>query len=250
MLIGDVLDATTVRSAIQGADYVFHLAALADLNAARNLPLDSARINVLGTLNVLDACREFHVERFVFASTIYVYSREGGFYRCSKQACEAYIEEYQRCYNQDYTVLRYGSLYGPRADDSNGLLRLLKQATEQSRISYIGSPEDTREYIHVEDAAKLSVDALAPDFANQSLIITGPYPMRASDLFAMFSEIVGRKLEIEYVSEHSASNGHYQITPYSYSPKPGRKVFSTCYVDMGQGLLQLLEQIHGPVPAQ
>ena len=109
----------------------------------------------------------------MFASTIYVFSREGGFYRCSKQACETYIEEYARVFDLPYTVLRYGSLYGPRSGPSNGVYRLLQQAASKGRVAYAGSPDDMREYIHVEDAARLSVDALAPEFVGKHLVLTG-----------------------------------------------------------------------------
>ena len=115
MIVGDLLNQDEVNDSVQGADVVFNFAALADLNDGLNNPLDTVRINVLGNTHVLEACRHYGVKRFVYASSVYVYSREGGFYRCSKQASEHYVEEYQKAYDLDYTVLRYGSLYGPRA---------------------------------------------------------------------------------------------------------------------------------------
>jgi UDP-glucose 4-epimerase len=198
--------------------------------------------NVAGTVNVLEAARRAKVKRFVFSSTVYVYSGEGSFYRASKQACEAYIEEYQHHYGLDYTILRFGSLYGPRADDSNGLYRLLREAARTGRIRYYGEPEDSREYVHVADAARLSVDILAPEYANQHLTITGHYPMRARDLFTMFSEILGREIRVEY-ARPDTPDLHYRITPYQFHPRVGKKLTSNVYVDFGQGILQVLEQI-------
>ena len=245
MVIGNILNVDEIAKALAGCDIVFHLAALADLNVAHSLPAETARLNVLGTVNLLEAARKAGVKRFMFASTVYVYSRAGGFYRCSKQACEAYIEEYQRQFGLTYTILRYGSLYGPRAEGSNGVYRLLKEAVMQGSIHHTGRPDDTREYVHVEDAAQLSVDALAETHANQHLVITGHYPMRLRDLFTMFSEILGHELDIEYVqSPAGTSNGHYQMTPYAFNPRVGRKLTSNHYVDMGQGILQVLEQLH------
>ena len=92
----------------------------------------------MGNLNVLEACRTNNVRRFIYASTVYVHSRQGGFYRCSKQASEAYVEEYQKIFGLDYTILRYGSLYGPRADHNNGLYRIIKSALENGKVSYEG----------------------------------------------------------------------------------------------------------------
>jgi UDP-glucose 4-epimerase len=227
---------------IAGADYVYHYAALSDLDKARDLPRETVKANVEGTVNVLEAARRAKVKRFVFSSTIYVYSSEGSFYRASKQACEAYIEEYQRRYGLEYTVLRFGSLYGPRADESNGLYRLLREAARTGKIRYYGEPEDSREYIHVADAARLSADILAPEYANEHLIITGHYPMRARDLFTMFSEIIGREIQVEY-ARSDRPDLHYRITPYQFHPRVGKKLTSNLYVDFGQGILQVLEQI-------
>jgi UDP-glucose 4-epimerase len=239
---GDLGDFDLLCRTIEGADYVYHYAALSDLNQARDLPRETVVANVEGTVNTLEAARRAGVKRFVFSSTIYVYSDEGSFYRASKQACEAYIEEYHRRYGLEYTILRFGSLYGPRADESNGLYRLLRQAARTGKIRYFGEPEDSREYIHVADAARLSADALAPEYANQHLIITGHYPMRARDLFTMFSEILGREIQVEY-AKPEIPDGHYRITPYHYHPRVGKKLTSNLYVDFGQGILQVLEQI-------
>ena len=118
MVVGDIRSLEQLQAAISGSQVVYNFAALADLNAALDRPLDTVHINVLGTVNALEAARAARVQRFVYASTVYVYSREGGFYRCSKQAAEHYVEEYQSAFGLDFTILRYGSLYGPRADDT------------------------------------------------------------------------------------------------------------------------------------
>ena len=91
MLVGDLLNENLLDEAISGCAVVFNFAAIADLNKAVATPIGTARVNVLGNVLVLDACRRHSVRRFMYASTVYVYSREGGFYRCSKQAAEQYV---------------------------------------------------------------------------------------------------------------------------------------------------------------
>jgi len=242
MIIGDILNFEQLDAAIKGSQIVYNFAALADLNAALDKPLDKVRINVLGNAHVLEACRSNRVKRFIYASTVYVYSREGGFYRCSKQAAEHYVEEYQRIYGLDYTILRYGSLYGPRADQTNGLLRIVKDALKNKAISYEGNADSIREYIHVEDAASASIVALGDEFKNESVVLTGHEPMRVYDLLQMLAEIIGiPSPNIIFKEEEYA--GHYVRTPYAYQPKLGRKYTPPLHVDLGQGLLELIEVI-------
>ena len=241
MIVGDLLDIEKVSESASGSDIVYNFAALADLNEALHQPLQTVRVNVLGNMHVLEACRAHKIKRFVYASTVYVYSREGSFYRCSKQASEQYIEEYQRAYGLDYTILRYGSLYGPRADSSNGLFRIVRNALEVGVVSYEGSPDAMREYIHVEDAAQASVVALEEHFCNQSVVLTGQEPVKVCDMLHMLAEIMGIEKRVEFVE--SANVGHYVRTPYAYQPQLARKYSSPLCIDLGQGLVQLIESV-------
>jgi UDP-glucose 4-epimerase len=241
MIVGDLLKADEVEKAVAGADTVFNFAAIADLNEGLRKPIETIKVNILGNAHIMDACVKHGVNRFVYASTVYVYSREGGFYRCSKQSSEHYVEEYQKVYGMDYTILRYGSLYGPRADNSNGLYRIVKHAIETGVVRYEGSAESLREYIHVEDAAQASVAAIGDEFRNQSVILTGQEPMRVVDLLKMLAEILGFNTQVEFIENHQA--GHYVRTPYAYQPKLGRKFMPSLHVDLGQGLMQLIDEI-------
>lgn len=241
MLVGDLLDEALLDESIAGSDVVYNFAAIADLDKAIATPVETARVNVIGNVLVLEACRRHTVRRFICASTVYVYSRDGGFYRCSKQAAEQYVEEYQRAYGLDYTILRYGSLYGPRSDNRNGLFRIVQDALQTGVIRYVGSPEAMREYIHVEDAARASVAALGPEFCNASVVLTGQEAMRVSDLLKMLAEILGKGASVEFVEAEQA--GHYVRTPYAYQPKLGRKYVPPMHVDLGQGLLQLIGEV-------
>ena len=242
MIVGNLLSLDDVNEAVAGADVVYNFAALSDLNEGLNKPLETIRINILGNAHVMEACRNHNVSRFIYASTVYVNSRDGGFYRCSKQAAEHYVEEYQRVFGLDFTILRYGSLYGPRADKANGLYRIVKNAVESGSVCYQGSSETLREYIHVTDAARASVVALGEEFCNQSVVLTGQEPMRVDDLLKMLAEILGYENGVEFLETNNI--GHYVRTPYAYQPKLGRKYISPMHVDLGQGLIQLIHQIH------
>ena len=241
MIIGDLLDRDLLYESTKNCFAVYNFAAIADLNEAILNPLETARINVLGNVEVLEASRQNHVKRYVYASTVYVNSREGGFYRCSKQASENYVEEYQKSFGLDYTILRYGSLYGLRSDAHNGLWRIVKEVLETGIVKYEGNIESVREYIHVEDAAKASVIALGDEFKNEHVVLTGHEPLKVIDMLKMLSEILGIQEEVQF--ENLSYAGHYIRTPYAFKTKVARKFIPPMHVDLGQGLIQLIHYI-------
>nr|WP_239463895.1 NAD(P)-dependent oxidoreductase [Desulfovibrio piger] len=242
MVVGSILDEDCVQAAVEGAEVVFNYAGIADIGEANERPVDTARLNVVGNVMVLEACRRAGTGRYIFASSLYVYGKSGGFYRCSKQACEIYIENYQAMYGLPYTILRYGSLYGPRADMRNAIHRFVHEALTTGSITYYGTPTALREYVHVDDASSATLHVLGPEFANQNIIISGNQPMRVADLFRMIGEMLGKELEIRY--QNDPNSGHYQVTPYAFMPRMGRKLVPPLTVDLGQGILRVMEEEH------
>ena len=241
MVIGSILDPAVVEAAMAGCQAVYHLAALADINEAVHRPRETVEVNIMGTLNLLEAACRQQIGRFIFSSSIYVYSNHGSFYRTTKQACEHLIHDYHERFGLKYTILRFGSLYGARADVSNGVYRLLRQALDQQRIDYVGTGDEVREYIHVLDAAGMSVDVLAPEFANQFIHLTGHERMTSRDMLNMIREIMGGRVEINLKGTGQAN--HYQQTPYNYTPKLGRRLMRRTYIDLGLGLLDCLQRL-------
>ena len=243
MIIGDILDGKLVELAVSGHDIVYHFAGIADIGEAHDKPAETIRINILGTNNILNACKNNDIQRFIFASTAYVYSKSGSFYRYSKQACELLINTYNQIHNLSFTILRYGSLYGPRATETNWINQILTQALTAGKITRLGDGEEIREYVHVKDAAKLSVDILASNFNNKCVMITGGQPMKIKDVMRMIKEILNNKIDLEF-SPATGDSAHYNITPYSFTPQLAKKLVCNYHVDMGQGILECLNEIH------
>ncbi len=246
---GDILDPNAVESVLQGQEVAYNFAGIANIDEAQEQPAETARINVLGNTILLEGARRMRLSRYIFASTIYVSGQSGGFYRASKQACELYVEEYHRRFGLDYTILRYGTIYGRRANQHNSVYRYLRQALEERRIIAEGTGEELREYVHVTDVARCSVQILGPEFRNEQVILTGHHPMRFQDLLEMIREIVGSDVRIHFhpvdpAQRKEGRSTHYAITPYSFHPKIAKKLVSHYYVDMGQGLMDCLEEIH------
>jgi UDP-glucose 4-epimerase len=242
MIVGDMMDRELVRKTIEGVDYVYHFAAMADINEARENPVEAANFNIMGTMFVLDACREYKINRFVYSSTIYVYSDHGSFYRSSKQACELFIENYNKEYKLDFTILRYGSLYGPRANNFNFIRNVIHEALLEKRIQRKGDGNEVRDYINVIDAATASVDVLSGEYKNSYVMITGPQTMKVKEILEMIKEILHSEIDIQYLDGNF--EGHYQITPYSFKPKVALKLIPKNYHDLGQGILDCIYDIY------
>ena len=246
---GDILDAAAVRRAVAGQEILYNFAGLSDLDDSQTQPIETVRVNILGNATLLEEARRAGIRRYILASTIYVAGHAGGFYRASKQSCELYVEEYQRWFGLDYTILRYGTVYGRRADERNSIHRYLKQALLQRKIAATGTGRELRDYVHVTDVARASVQILEPAFRNEQVILTGHHPMRSGDLFEMIREMVGADVRIELqpvdpALEQVGKSPHYRITPYSFRPRMPKKLVSQHYVDLGAGLKDCLEEIH------
>ncbi|HOM08234.1 MAG TPA: NAD(P)-dependent oxidoreductase [Syntrophales bacterium] len=243
MIVGDILNEEDVRRALIGADYVYHLAGIADIGRSVESPRETLEKNIIGSAIVCDACVREKIRRLMYASTIYVYSQQGSFYRVSKQAVEYMLEVYYEQFGLSYTILRYGSLYGPRAQEWNGLKRYVTQAVRDGVIVYPGTGDERREYIHVKDAAKMSIDALADEFANERLILTGTHPLSSRELLRMIQEIMNEKIRLEFKKE-GRDPAHYDMTPYRFTPREGKKMVPSVFIDIGQGILELVAEVY------
>ena len=245
---GDILNLTDIKKAINGQDIIYHMAGISDIDECHKNPLETVKVNILGTANILQECIKSKIEKFIFASSAYVYSEAGSFYRVSKQSCELLIESYQKKFGLDYVILRYGSLYGPRSNKQNSIYRILYQALNENKITYRGTGDEQREFIHVKDAAALSIKILNEEYKNTNIMLTGDRSIKYSDLLAMIQEIMHNKVEIEYIKEKSST--HYTISPYAFNPRLGKKLVSNPHIDLGQGIVNLATDIHKNIKTQ
>jgi len=239
---GDVLDISKLEYAMEGCDTVFHTAAIANLDDAVNQPVKTMEVNVLGTVNCLEAARMQNVDRFVFASSVYVGGNWGSFYRISKQTGESLCKTYCDEFDLDYSIIRYGSLYGREANDWNFLYAVLKQLLLCKEYTYYGSPDALREYIHINDAARETVNITEnSSFKNKAVLITGHQKMSHKEFFNMIQEILGTNIKINFVNDDK--NSHYKITPYSFEPDIPLRINLPTYIDINEGILDCLKEV-------
>ncbi len=243
MIVGDILNQNLLEESMKDVECVYYFAGIADIGEAKLNPYKTIEINIMGLTKALEAAVKNNVKKFIYASTMYVYSSHGSFYRASKQAAEIIIETYQENFNLDYVLLRYGSLYGPRAQNWNGIRGFVKQVVEKGFLEYSGIGSEVREYIHVIDAAKLSAEILDKKYINRAVTITGQQSIKVSDMLEMIFEIEGKEVDIRYSSKKDDTS-HYGRTPYRYTTKTSIKITPTEFFDLGQGILNVIEEIH------
>lgn len=247
-VLGDMLDYDSVRRAVEGVDYVYHLAGEADIGTASLDPLNVLKMNINGGLNAMHASADAGVKRFVFASSVYTHGDKGSFYRVSKQALEEALLCYAEKKDLPYTILHYGTLYGPRAQSWNGLHSILKQGLDKGCIRFFGTGQERREFIHVRDAARLSVKILEDAYLNKRVAVTGLQSHTILELLMMIEEITDGRIRY---SLQGKSNGdrsredHYFMTPYRFRKKETVKIISDHLIDVGQGIVEVLEEIEG-----
>jgi UDP-glucose 4-epimerase len=224
-------------------DIVYNLAGIANIDDANADPIKTMHINVISNLKILDLCVKHKVKRYLYASSAYAMSEKGSFYGISKLASEKIIEEYEKKFGLTFNIIRYGSVYSEKKFDNNYIYSIVQQAVISREIIHNGDGQEQREYIHAADAAKLSVDILEnEEYKNKHIILTGTQKVKRIDLFNMVSEILGDDITIKLLN--SNKTGHYKYTPYSFQPSISQKLLPNPQIDLGQGLLECIRNVH------
>ena len=239
MYLGSILSKKQLSLAIKGCDYVYHFAALADIDASSDKPLETAKINILGTINALEVCKKHKIKRFFFASSLYANTEEGSFYGPSKQAAERYIEKFYKNFGLNYTILRFGSLYGSRSGNSNGIKSLINNAVNNKKIVYEGSKRAERMYVHVEDVANVCVKIIQEKYKNKYLTITDKRIVKVRNLIKMIAKHLKiSKSKIKYLNRKN--HGHYDKKPTLFSPRIGNKLTIKEQKDFKKRIINLI----------
>lgn len=237
---GNITDTKKLSRLISETDIVYNFAALGDLDKARFMPIETVNYNILSLVNMLKLSKKFKIKRFVQASSVYADSEEGGFYGRSKRAAEDYMVEFDKTFTLPYTILRFGSLYGPRADDNNGIKKLIKSAKTKKKIIYRGNKMAVRRYIHVKDAAKLSVQILSLRYKNKILTITGKKSIKVYNLMKFLSNKLKLKIKNNFFLNEK-NTAHYKNKPTPLERKKGINIFIKKEKNFKESILELLK---------
>jgi len=237
---GDIMDFNQVHDTVRGAKIVYNLAGESDIeNSTKNIQ-NVINSNINGNINILNACIDHKVSKFIYASSMYVFGKYGGFYKTSKLTSEAFIKEYNKLYNLNYTILRFGSLFGSKFDSKSAIFNMISDAINKSIITYNGNEDSLRQYIHISDAVKASIKIISKKYNNQSVSIIGNESYRVKDIMILISEILNKKIRFKF---KNIATGHYRLTPFTFNPDLGVTLKLEDFIDVPQGLYEEIKRI-------
>jgi UDP-glucose 4-epimerase len=211
----DLMDLSSVLAATRGADHIFHLAAVANVNYAFKYPVYTTALNVVGTANVLEAARQNGARRFHLASTVWVYNgspdgREvdettpfflngaGHIYTSTKMAAEMICHNYGQLYDLPFTVLRYGIPYGPRMREELLIPIFLRKALAGEPLTVAGRGEQFRKFVYIQDVARAHVLAMGDGAAGETFNLEGTRPVSVLEVAKGIRRLVGDQVKIEF----------------------------------------------------
>jgi nucleoside-diphosphate-sugar epimerase len=213
---GSITDIEAVQKAMVQADYVIHLAARTSVPRSVKDPVDTNRINVDGTLNVLVAARDNKVKRVVFAASSSAYGDTPTLpksedmqpvpispYGVSKYVGELYAQTFGRCYGLENVCLRYFNIFGPRQDPDSpysGVLSRFSTAFLDSAPPVVfGDGEQTRDFTYVENAVQANILACeAPSASGRTFNVGTGHAVSLNQVLEMLQKASGKKLETKY----------------------------------------------------
>jgi UDP-glucose 4-epimerase len=211
---GSIADVEKLRAAMTGADYVFHLAALW-LGECVNEPRSAIDVNVVGTYNVIEACRDLGVKRCVYSSSASVYgnaltvpmTEEHPFnnrtmYGATKIAGEQFFRAFNDMHKLNYAGMRYMNVYGPRMDYKGTYVSVIMKVLDcidQGKPPVIhGDGSQSYDFIHVTDVARANILALKSQASDEFFNVGAGTKTTINELVQMLLEIKGSKLKPEY----------------------------------------------------
>ena len=213
----DIVDFSSVLEATADIDYIFHLAAMSNVNQVFEKPIYSVELNITGTVNILEAARKNNCKRVIFASTVWVYTGTNGtyvdeespffmpgaghIYSSSKISGEFLICDYQKLYGVPYSILRYGIPYGPRMRTELVIPIFLKKAFNGEPITIAGDGSQYRNFIYVEDLAEAHILALGNKAKNQILNVEGMRRISIKDIADTIQELMEDSVTVQYIPE-------------------------------------------------
>jgi len=217
---GDITQSSEIRSALDGADGVFHFAALWLLHCQEH-PRDGFDVNLTGTFNVLEACRDAGVQRLVFSSSASVYGdaveepmaeshpfNNTTFYGATKIAGEAMAKAFHHRDELGYVGLRYFNVYGPRQDYKGAyvavIMKMLDRLDRGEPPVIFGDGTQAYDFISVGDCARANVAAMEADVNDRVYNVCTGRQTSIVEVARLLIGLTGSDVDVEFRPEETS----------------------------------------------
>jgi UDP-glucose 4-epimerase len=251
---GDITQADILDAALKGADGVFHFAALWLLQC-HDFPRAAFEVNIGGTFNVLEACRNNAVGRLVYSSSASVYGdaveepmtedhpfNNKNFYGATKIAGEAMARAFHYRYGLNVVGLRYMNVYGPRQDYRGAyiavIMKMLDAIDRGEGPTILGDGTEAFDFVAVEDCGRANLCAMRADKVDRFYNVGTGRRTSLKELAEMLLQLTGSNQEIKYAPRSQATLVRNRIG----SPKrAAAEIGFTAEIDLAEGLRRLIE---------
>ncbi|MEK4843812.1 MULTISPECIES: NAD-dependent epimerase/dehydratase family protein [Staphylococcus] len=226
----DVINTSFVTSLVEKEqfDIVIHLAAVVSVVETINDPIKSQSVNINGTLNLLEANRQYNhnLKKFIFASSAAVYGNTEGLpkqvetfidpespYAVEKYAGEQYTKIYNTLYQLPTTALRFFNIYGPRQDPHSpysGLLSIIDNKFKNNEtFTFFGDGEQTRDFVYVKDLVRAVSIVLDNEVTNGKIynLATGKQ-ISLLEIFDKFKMVYNKTINYQFAESRSGDIKH------------------------------------------
>lgn len=231
-------------------DGVMNLAAWAGVRASVKNPWIYVESNVLGTLNMLELCRQTGIPKFIVASTSSIYGANPPYptpetassseplqpYAASKKGAEAMAHAYHHLYNIDVTVVRFFTVYGPAGRPDLALFRFVQWISEGQPVRVNGDGEQSRGFTYIDDIARGIISALKP-LGFEIINLGGHEVITINNLIKLIEDVVGKKATVQYGPPDPAD----MRSNWADVSKAGELLGWEPQFDMRAGIEQLVE---------
>jgi UDP-glucose 4-epimerase len=257
VLVGDIADRATIEKATSGCEYIFHQAAIASVPKSVQDPVGTGKVNYGGTLNILEAARQFGVRRVVFAGSAAVYGDEPTLpkhesmptkpltpYGIDKLASELMGHFYARTLGVEFVCLRYFNVFGVRQDPSSpysGVISIFYDRVSQGIAPTIyGDGLQSRDFIHVSDVVRANLLAMThPQAAGKTFNVGRGEGTSLLEIIKILNDLTGNNLEPIHKESrpgdirHSVADNQ-ALKALNWSPS----------TEIRQGLVELLDCVN------
>jgi nucleoside-diphosphate-sugar epimerase len=223
---GDLRSFHLVRQAVEGVDYILHQGALPSVPRSINDPITSNDVNILGTLNILEAAKEFSVKRVVFASSSSVYGNNPTLpkvesmpvsplspYAVTKYASERYFQVFHSIYGLETVAIRYFNVFGPNQDPNSEysavIPKFIKLILADKEPVIYGDGMQSRDFTYVENNVNANLLACkASGAAGEVFNIACGNRYTLNDLVEGINKILGKNIEPKYIETRAGDVKH------------------------------------------